>query len=79
MEKDLFIELGEAAEKAFLVETELDGLSGGEDFRTHNDVRCGFDGANIGYCPGNVCDAHNLGACPVNTSGGGPRTCPLSK
>ena len=36
MEKDLFIELGEAAEKAFLVETELEGISGGEDFRTHN-------------------------------------------
>lgn len=84
MKKDLFKELGMAAEKAILSQEEMICVEGGSSILDHividfkNGFRCILDHDNIGYCPGNVCDPTNLGACAGNTVGGGPRTCPLS-
>lgn len=83
MKKDLFKELGMAADKAILSEEEMLRLEGGVGLDhtlidISNGFKCILDHANLGYCPGNVCDPTNCGACAGNTIGGGPRTCPLS-
>lgn len=83
MKKDLFKELGEAADKAILSEEEMIHVEGGVSLDKimidiQNGFRCILDHDNIGHCVGNVCDPTNCGSCAGNTIGGGPRTCPLS-
>lgn len=83
MKKDLFKELGMAADKAILSEEDMLHVEGGGALDhimidIQNGFRCLLDNDNIGHCVGNVCDPTNCGACAGNTIGGGPRTCPLS-
>lgn len=81
MKKNLFKELGLAADKAILSKEEMLHVEGGIDpgpviDPPKNSLRCVVD--NTVRCITNVCDPTNCGACPGNTIGGGPRTCPLS-
>lgn len=81
MKKDLFKELGMAADKAILNEEEMlcvkGGVAPGPVIIPQNGLRCNVIDNTV-RCIKNVCDPTNCGACPGNTIGGGPRTCPLS-
>ena len=82
MSKDLLKNLAEKSETEFLQRMDLQKVTGGV-----SDVQlvknpfpfCGGSTNNLAWCPGDVCDPVNLGACPGNTVMGGPRTCPLSE
>lgn len=82
MKKDLFKELGEASERKFLRKSDLNevvgGISSSAEPVMNPYIFCGGTVKNThDYCPRNVCDIKNAGACAGNTVLGGPRTCPL--
>jgi len=82
MKKDLFKEFGEASEREFLRQNDLKDVVGGVSSPVitimNPYIGCGGSLKNsLDFCPGNVCDPFNCGACAGNTVLGGPRTCPL--
>lgn len=82
MSKDLFKKLGEKSEADFLQQKDLLELTGGVGsiiVIKNPFLACSVEKNTLQWCPGNVCDPINLGACPGNTVMGGPGTCPLSK
>lgn len=77
MKTDLYEQLREDAENQFLAHNDLEAIEGGWDIGGNdnlNFIKC----VNEGGCIGNNCDPANCGACPGNTTGGGPGTCPTS-
>lgn len=73
MKKDIWADLANTAESAFLQENELEGVCGGfslGELIIHLPVNL--------KCSSNNCDPVNVGACAGNTMKGAPGTCPLS-
>lgn len=77
MKEDLFKKLGEASEQEFLRQKHLSEIMGGASSSTISIMYPEIGKNSLDWCPGNVCDPFNCGACPGNTVLGGPRTCPL--
>lgn len=74
MKNDIWEDLSHIAEDSFLQESELESIKGGwsfDDITIHLPV-------NV-HCERNNCDPINCGACAGNTTGGAPRSCPLSE
>lgn len=75
MKKDIWEEFSLMAEDSFLKGSELESIKGGwslDDIIIHLPIN--------GKCSThNTCDPINCGACAGNTTGGAPRTCPMSE
>ena len=82
MKNDLFKKLSDTAEIEYLQQHELQDTVGGIGSGTvviKNPITCGGSQNSLVWCPGDVCDPFNLGACAGNTVMGGPGTCPLTE